>query len=110
MGTKLLPGDIIAPLYNFYPCRLWGKPKEVNVGLHVGNDDLKLKNSRSRLRVQGFDNLLTYDSMTFHVAIIFSTIKNVEIEQRHIPLPQGVVFSNFQGFGLDLRISCNPKP
>ncbi len=65
MGTKLLPGDIIAPLYNFYPCRLWGKPKEVNVGLHVGSDDLNLKKSRSRLRVQGFENLLTYDSMTF---------------------------------------------
>jgi hypothetical protein len=48
-----------------YPCRLWGKPKEVNVWLHVGSDDLNLKKSRSKLRVQGFENLLTYDSMTF---------------------------------------------
>jgi hypothetical protein len=48
-----------------------GKPKEVNVKLHVGSDDLNLKRSRSRLRVQGFENFLTYDSMTFPVAIFF---------------------------------------
>jgi hypothetical protein len=51
MGTKLLPRDIIAPLSNLYPHRLWGTPKEVNVGLHVGSDDLNLRKSRSRLRV-----------------------------------------------------------
>jgi hypothetical protein len=48
-----------------------GKPKEVNVQLHVGSDDLNLKKSRLGLRVQGFKNLLTYDSMTFLVAILF---------------------------------------
>jgi hypothetical protein len=80
MGTKLLSRDIITPLSNFYPCRLWGKPKEVNVGLHVGSDDLNLKKSRSRLRVQGFENLLTYDSMTFLTIALFSTIKNVKIQ------------------------------
>jgi hypothetical protein len=48
--------------------------------------------------------------MTFPVSVFFSTIKDVEIQQRHIPLPQGVLFSNFQGFGLDLKTSCNPKP
>jgi hypothetical protein len=51
MGKKLLPRDIIAPLSNFYPRRLWGKAKEVNVGLHVGNNDLNLKKSRLGLRV-----------------------------------------------------------
>jgi len=80
MGTKFLRRDIIAPLFNFYPHRLWGKPKEINVGLHVGNDDLNLKKSRSRLRVQGFENLLTYDSMTFLTVPLFNTIKNVEIQ------------------------------
>jgi len=45
--------------------------KEVNVRLHVGSDDLNLKKSMLRLMVQGFENLLTYDSMTFHVAIFF---------------------------------------
>jgi len=34
-----------------------GKSKEVNVKLHVGSDDLNLKKSRSRFRVQGFENL-----------------------------------------------------
>jgi hypothetical protein len=29
MGTKLLPRDIIVPLSNLYPHRLWGKPEEV---------------------------------------------------------------------------------
>ncbi len=48
-----------------------GKPKEVNVRLHVGSDDLNLKKSMLGLMVQGFENLLTYDSMTFHVAIFF---------------------------------------
>jgi len=48
-----------------------GKPKEVNVRLHVGSDDLNFKKSRSGLRVQGFENLLTYDSMTFHVVVFF---------------------------------------
>jgi hypothetical protein len=47
-----------------------GKPNEVNVQSHVGSDDLNLKNSRPRLRVQGFKNLLTYDSMTFLVAVL----------------------------------------
>jgi hypothetical protein len=40
--TELLPEDIIAPLSDLYPHRLWGKPEEVNVGLHVGSDDLNL--------------------------------------------------------------------
>jgi len=51
MGTELLPRDIIAPLSNLYPRRLWGKSKEVNVGLHVGSADLNFKKSRSGLRV-----------------------------------------------------------
>jgi hypothetical protein len=51
MGRELLPWDIIAPLFNFYPHRLWGKAKEVNVELHVGSDDLNLKKSRLGLRV-----------------------------------------------------------
>jgi hypothetical protein len=85
MRAELLPRDIIAPLSNLYPHRLWGKPKEVNVRLHVRNDDLNFK--KSWLRVQGFENLLTYDSMTFPIAVFFNTIKNVEIQQRHIPLP-----------------------
>jgi hypothetical protein len=48
-----------------------GKPNEVNVKLHVGSDDLNLKKSRPRFRVQGFKNLLTYDSMTFLVVVLF---------------------------------------
>jgi hypothetical protein len=48
--------------------------------------------------------------MAFPAASLFSTIKNEEIQQRHILPPQGVVFSNFQSFGLDSRTSCNPKP
>ncbi len=37
---------------------------------------------------------------------------NVEIQQRHIPLPHRVVFSNFQSFRLDSRNhgTLNPKP
>ncbi len=110
MGTELLPEDIIAPLSDLYPHRLWGKPEEVNVGLHVGSDDLNLRKSSSELRVQGFENLLTYDSMTFPAAALFSTVKNVEIQQRYIPPPQGAAFLIFQGFGLDSRTSCSPKP
>jgi hypothetical protein len=48
--------------------------------------------------------------MAFHVASLFTTIKNVEIQQRYIPPPQGIVFSKFQGFGLGSKTSCNPKP
>jgi hypothetical protein len=47
--------------------------------------------------------------MTFPAAALFSTVKNVEIQQRHIPPPQGAGFKKFQGFGLDSRTSCNPK-
>jgi hypothetical protein len=43
VGTKLLPEDIIAPPSDLYPHRLWGKPEEVNVRLHVGSDDLNLR-------------------------------------------------------------------
>jgi hypothetical protein len=71
MGTKLLSKDIIAPFSNLYPRRLWGKPKEVNVKLHVGSDGSNFKKSRSRLKVQGFENLLIYDSITFPVAVLF---------------------------------------
>jgi hypothetical protein len=48
--------------------------------------------------------------MTFPAAALFSTVKNVEIQQRHIPPPQGAAFKKILGFGLDSRTSCNPKP
>jgi hypothetical protein len=54
VGTESLPGDIIAPLSDLYPRRLWGKPEEVNIGSHVGSDALNLRKSGPGLRVHGF--------------------------------------------------------
>ncbi len=54
VGTESLPRDIIAPLSDLYPRRLWGKPEEVNVRSHVGSDALNLRKSGPGLRVHGF--------------------------------------------------------
>jgi hypothetical protein len=68
VGTESLPGDIIAPLSDLYPRRLWGKPEEVNVGSHVGSDALNRRKSGQGLGSMVSENLLTYESMTFPTA------------------------------------------
>jgi hypothetical protein len=102
VGTESLPGDIIAPLSDLYPRRLWGKPEEVNVGSHVGSDALNLRKSGPELRVHGFWN--PWHMIPWHfLQQLFSTVKKLEIQERHIPPPQGTAFFVFWGFGLDSR-------